>query len=33
MPLNCMCSITALIGAKPVPEASSTIGLSESSRR
>ena len=28
-----MCSITALIGAKPVPDASSTIGLSESSRR
>ena len=27
------CSMIALIGAKPVPEASSTIGLSESSRR
>jgi len=28
-----MCSMIALIGAKPVPEASSTIGLVESSRR
>ena len=28
-----MCSMIALIGAKPVPEASRTIGLSESSRR
>ena len=33
MPLNCMCSSKALMGAKPVPEASSTMGLSESSRR
>src|SRR3989304_6015357 len=33
MPLWNMCSITALIGAKPVPEATKTIGLSESSRR
>ena len=28
-----MCARYALIGAKPVPEASRTIGLSESSRR
>ncbi|CKS83229.1 Uncharacterised protein [Mycobacterium tuberculosis] len=33
MPLNCMCSSSALMGAKPVPEASRMIGLSESSRR
>ena len=33
LPMNCRCSITALIGAKPVPEASRMIGLSESSRR
>ena len=33
MPLWNMCSITALIGAKPVPEATNTIGLSASSRR
>ena len=33
MPLNPMCSTIALIGAKPVPLASSTIGLSLSSRR
>ena len=33
LPFQAMCSMIALIGAKPVPEASSTIGLSESSRR
>lgn len=33
MPLCCMCSISALMGAKPVPEARKTMGLSESSRR
>jgi len=33
MPLKRMCSMMALIGAKPVPEASSTMGRSDSSRR
>ena len=33
MPLICICSMMALIGAKPVPLASSTMGLADSSRR
>ncbi|MNT95204.1 hypothetical protein D3C72_2370400 [compost metagenome] len=33
MPLNCMCSMMALMGAKPVPEASRISGSSLSSRR
>ena len=31
--LNCICSISALMGAKPVPDASSTKGLALSSRK
>ena len=33
MPLCCICSIKALMGANPVPEASNTIGAELSSRR
>ncbi len=33
LPVFCNCSISAFTGAKPVPDASRTMGLSESSRR